>query len=131
MPFLIALRNHWDTLVVFFSAAAFLIYALCMFAHLRLLAADLGELDRLRQDGLMPIARNLHEDYRTLSYLLEALAPTVAVRRELWVSIYYRILRAGQWCFRGSFFERELRGLVAYQASLYRLAYSRLIEPEL
>ena len=39
MPFLIALRNHWDTLVVFFSAAAFLIYALCMFAHLRLLAA--------------------------------------------------------------------------------------------
>jgi hypothetical protein len=115
-------------LILAFSAVA-LLYAVYWFGHLKLLAADLREVDSLRQEGLLSPAGNPIEDYRTLTVLLDSLAPAASIRLELWVSLYFQMLRVARLTsWSRARVEEECSRLVAYQGALYRQACATLAE---
>lgn len=106
-----------------------LVYCLYAFAHSRLLEADVLELERLHQEGLLPISNSLEQDFETVSYLLNAIAPTVYMRQELWVRLYFLCLRASRGLLASSArLEQEMKRLVAYQSGHYRNACARLAD---
>ncbi len=117
------------SLVILLVSVIVLLYAIYSFARVRLMAADIAELERLRQEGLLPVGSTLDQDYRTLSFLLDSIAPAVYMRQEIWVRFYYLCLQAARLLTSSS--ERvdtEMRRLVAYQSANYRIACSRLAE---
>lgn len=110
-------------------ACAGLGYGLFAFSHGRLLGAELAEWERLRANGLLPRANSLAQDFRTVTYLLDAIASAAEMQSEPWVRVYFVILRAVHFVLRSAQpVERELRRLVAYQAVQYRLACTRMAE---
>lgn len=114
---------------ILIAAAAILCFAWYMFAHSRLLAADLTELERLHQEGLLPLTNTLEQDFRTVTALLRAIGPAVYQHQPLWVSAYFGCLRAARWVAIGSSaIESEMRRAVAFQSGHYRLACAKLAE---
>lgn len=102
-------------------------YGLFAFAHGRLIGAEVAEWERLRASGLLPQGNNLARDFRTVTYLLQAIASAVEMPSEPWVRVYFVALRAVQFVCRSARpVEQELRRLVAYQAVQYRLACARI-----
>jgi len=115
--------------LILLSSLGILGYALCAFSHARLQDADVQELERLHREGLLSPNSSLEEDFRTVSYLLDTIAPAVYMRQEVWVRLYYWVLRVSRMTVSYSAgLELELRRLVAHQSYNYRIACSRLAE---
>lgn len=106
-----------------------LVYWLAAFVHGRVLEADLAELDRLHQEGLLPKLNSLEQDFQTLTSLLKAIAPAVEMRQAPWIRSYFLCLRISRAiCSSSAWLEMELRRLVALQSCNYRRACARLAD---
>jgi len=119
--------HPWQSITVLIFSGVVLLYSLHAFAHARLLSADMAELDRLHQEGLLSDENTIEQDYQTISYLLNTIAPAVYMRQEIWIRLYYQLLRIARvsmvW---SSAVEHEMVRLAAYQAAHYRQACARL-----
>lgn len=119
--------HPWQSVVVLVFSAIVLLYSLHAFAHARLLSADMAELDRLHQEGLLSDENTIEQDYQTISYLLNTIAPAVYMRQEIWIRLYFHLLRMARVCMGWSAaLESEMFRLTAYQAAHYRQACARL-----
>lgn len=119
--------HPWQSVAVLILSGVVLLYLLHAFAHARLLSADMAELDRLHQEGLLSDGNSIDQDYQTISYLLNTIAPAVYMRQEIWIRIYYRLLQMARLAMAwSSAIEREMLRLAAYQAAHYRQACARL-----
>ncbi|MHB8733888.1 MAG: hypothetical protein ACYC6M_01175 [Terriglobales bacterium] len=117
------------SVLILLSSLGILGYALCAFSHARLQDADVQELERLHREGLLSPNSTLEQDFRTISYLLDTIAPAVYMRQEIWVRLYYYVLRISRLTVSYSAsLELELRRLVAHQSHNYRIACGRLAE---
>lgn len=119
--------HPWQSVIVLVFSALVLLYSLHAFAHARLLSADMAELDRLHQEGLLSDENTIEQDYQTISYLLNTIAPAVYMRQEIWIRLYFHLLRMTRVCMGWSAaLEGEMFRLTAYQAAHYRQACARL-----
>jgi len=118
------------SILVLLMSFSVLAYAILAFAHVRITDADMSELERLRQEGVLPTDARLVEDFRLVHEKLSEIAPAVYLRQEFWLQIYFHLLRLGRWARRGTsladVLDRELLRLSAYQAHHYRVALTRL-----
>ncbi len=111
-------------LVIGFSVLAYTTFA---FAHVRITDSDMTELDRLRREGVLPESSHLVEDFKLIHAKLAEIAPAVYLRQEVWLQMYFHLLRLARWMRPASAgLERELLRLSAYQAGHYRTALTRL-----
>jgi len=125
--------NLWMSIAVLVVSSALLLYATLAFAHVRITDADMSELERLRQEGVLPAHPRLVEDFRLVHVKLEEIAPAVCLRQEFWLQLYFHLLRLMRWV-RGLTaagrpaiaLDREMMRLSAYQAGHYRVAITRL-----
>jgi hypothetical protein len=119
--------SPWVSVSILVFAFAVLAYTLFSFAHVRITDADMAELDRLRREGVLPSEPRLVEDFRLLHAKLSTIAPAVCLRQELWLQVYFHLLRMGRRLRPDSgWLERELWRLSAHQAHHYRVAMNRL-----
>jgi hypothetical protein len=117
------------SIFVLLSSSLVLLYGLYAFAHARLLNADLGEISRLHNQGLLRAEASVEENYRELAHMLNEIAPAVYMRQEIWIKWYYYVLRAATAFSRYSEpLNLEMRRLLAYQCSNYREACARMEE---
>jgi hypothetical protein len=117
------------SVLVLLTSLAGLTCGLFAFAHARLMSADLREIDRLHSEGLLRAGASLEEDYRELTYMVDTIAPAVYMRQEIWVKLYYVLLRTSKAFARYSdVLDREMQRLVAHQCGNYREACARLAE---
>ncbi|HXE30340.1 MAG TPA: hypothetical protein VN515_00910 [Terriglobales bacterium] len=127
--------NFWLSLLVLIVSCIVLLYAVLAFAHVRITDGDMGELQRLRNDGELPAEPNIIADFQLVRAKLNDIAPAVCLRQELWLQLYFYLLRGAHWwqrrtargsVIRGGALERELLRLSAYQAGHYRVALTRM-----
>lgn len=123
----------WMSITVLVVASALLLYATLAFAHVRITDADMSELERLRQEGVLPSQARLVEDFRLVHQKLDEIAPAVCLRQEFWLQLYFHLLRLIRWLHTVSSgtqvagaLDREMLRLSAYQAGHYRVAITRL-----
>lgn len=121
--------------VVLLISCLVLLYAVLAFAHVRITDGDMAELERLRKEGVLPAEARPIEDFQLIHAKLNEIAPAVCLRQELWLHLYFHILRLTCWwqlhserrtILRAGALERELQRLNAYQAGHYRVAMQRL-----
>lgn len=125
--------SQFTSILVLVISSSVLLYAVLAFAHVRIIDADMSELERLRLEGILPTQPRLIEDFRLIHRQLQDIAPTVCLRQEFWLQLYFQLLRVVHWA-RPAFatsswacvLDRELLRLSAYQAHHYRTAITRL-----
>lgn len=117
------------SIAILAMSLAALVFWLFAFAHGQVLSADVRELERLHEEGLLPATNSLEVDFETLTSLLKAIGPAVYMRQAPWIRAYFHTLRFSRLFWNGSArLETELRRLVALQCCNYRRACVALSE---
>ncbi|MGH9393870.1 MAG: hypothetical protein ACRD1E_06845 [Terriglobales bacterium] len=118
--------SQFFSVLVLVFAAAVLAYTTFSFAHVKITDADMEELDRLRAEGLLPASADTVADFKFLRKKISDIAPAVYLRQELWLHLYFYVLRVSRWFRPSAWLDRELHRLHAHQAHHYRVALVRL-----
>lgn len=114
------------SIIMLAVSAAVLGYATLAFAHVRVSDGDMAELERLRAEGFLPASGHAIADCQHIRARLREIAPAVCLRQEVWLALYFHLLRLARWCRATSVLDRELLRLAAYQAGHYRIALTRM-----
>lgn len=118
---------NWSSVLILLLSIPLLLYFLYAFIHARLMSADMHELDRLFEQGALCSSGNLETDIQALCDHLAAIAPGVYVRQEVWIRLYFQLLRFMRLVSRWrAGIDREMWRIAAYQAAQYRLARQKL-----
>ncbi|MGH9486827.1 MAG: hypothetical protein ACRD04_04470 [Terriglobales bacterium] len=112
------------SLVISFSVLA---YALYSFAHVQVNHANIEELNKLVEAGVLPNVDNgqLVANYKLIHAQIEELAPVICLRQELWLHSYFLLVRAARWVYPCPRLDHEMLYLNAFQARHYWVAQQR------
>ncbi|MGH9535541.1 MAG: hypothetical protein ACRD2E_11865 [Terriglobales bacterium] len=121
---------RWAPFVVLGVGAAACLTFFFRFVQAQLFAGrtedQIALLHGYREEGVVPGGATA--DYLTLTRLLGAISPAVAMHQEPWVGCYYGLIRAlGYVAFR-RWAERQMTRLAAHQANRYHTAVQLLAE---
>ncbi|MGH9467361.1 MAG: hypothetical protein ACRD1Y_08390 [Terriglobales bacterium] len=99
-------------------------YALYSFAHVQVNHANVEELNKLVEAGVLTDldSGRLVANYKLVHARVEDLAPVICMRREFWLYSYFQLVRCARWLHPSSGLDRELLYLNAFQAHHYWVA---------
>lgn len=121
---------NWVPWAVLACGAAVGLFFCLRFAQAQLFAAlaedQIAILDEYRAQGVVP--GNAGADYATLTHLLGAISPAVALQPEPWVTLYYGVIRTLGFLQFQRWAERQMTLLAAHQAKRYQSAVLLLAE---
>lgn len=110
--------------LVFICGLAVMVIGCAIYAYSHLLAAQADDIAKLRREGVL--SGDPVHDFEAITFLLDSIAPAVAMRTEYWVVSYGWIVRVLSLLGARDWTRIQMQRLTGHQALRYKNALATL-----
>ncbi len=110
--------------LIFILGLMVMVIGSAIYAYSHLLAAQADDIAKLRREGVL--SGDPARDYEAITFLLDSIAPAVAIRTEYWVISYSWIVRVLSMLGARDWTRIQMQRLIGHQALRYKNALTTL-----